>query len=325
MTDTCLPLLPNDCTPNRDESHLEPRSAQTKSQHEASDPARTSRLTENKRRYRARQKEYVADFERRLAEARAHGISATEQVQLAARQVVAENSRLRELLQLAGFDDEDIDVWAKRKHCGNGTEGADCARRRKIEQRARLCATLSAGPRDSTMEKQRIGASRKCDGGSAVGVAGNTPESKNTPSRADEPIVSPEFHESTDLDAQMATRAAASKSEASPTPRTGSCATPGADLGPCKLLSRLAKNPQSDIMQVTAHQDSADALGDRPAETEEGVECKEAYEMLMRYATSEDKMDYVARALETGCTSTGKGSCAVKKKVIWEALDGMCG
>ncbi|KAM7215266.1 hypothetical protein V8F06_009317 [Rhypophila decipiens] len=297
---------------------------QTKSQHEASDPARTSRLTENKRRYRARQKEYVADLERRLAEARAHGISATEQVQLAARQVVAENSRLRELLQLAGFDDKDIDVWAKRKHCGNVTEGADCARRRKIEQRARLCATLSAGSRDSTTEKERIGASGKCNRKSAVGVAGNTPESTNTPSRANERIVSPEFHNSTDLDAPMATRATASN-DASPTPETRGCATPSADLGPCKLLSRLAENPQSDITQLTAHQDSADALGDRPAETEEGVECKEAYEMLMRYATTEDRMDYVARALETGCTSTGKGGCAVKKKVIWEALDGMCG
>ena len=47
--------------------------------------------------------------------------------------------------------------------------------------------------------------------------------------------------------------------------------------------------------------------------------------MLMRYATSEEKMDHVARALEAGCTPTGQGGCAVRKKVVWEVLDGMCG
>ncbi|KAM7191502.1 hypothetical protein V8F33_008853 [Rhypophila sp. PSN 637] len=292
-------------------SHLEPRRAQTRSQHEASDTARTSRLTENKRRYRARQKEYVADLERRLADARAQGINATEQVQLAAYQVVAENSRLRELLQLAGFDNDDIGVWAKREHCGNSAEGSDCARRRKIEQRARLCATSSLDPGDPAKEKEITGASRRCNRKSGAGVPGTTPEKIDTPSHTnDETIGALGFHKSTDLNSHMATGATSSKSEAAATVQTESCAARGKGLGPCKLLSRLAEDPQEDIT---------------PAETEEGVECKEAYEMLMRYAAFEDKMDYVARALETGCTSTGKGGCAVKKRVIWEALDGMCG
>ena len=69
--------------------------------------AKTSRMTENKRRYRARRKEYVSDLERRLAEAREQGVNATMEVQSAARKVVEENGRLRELLRLAGFADEE--------------------------------------------------------------------------------------------------------------------------------------------------------------------------------------------------------------------------
>ncbi|KAH8656300.1 hypothetical protein BGZ61DRAFT_309996, partial [Ilyonectria robusta] len=64
---------------------------------------------ENKRRYRARRKEYVADLERMLKEARERGVQATKEVQLAAQQVVQENARLRELLGLAGFSHEDVD------------------------------------------------------------------------------------------------------------------------------------------------------------------------------------------------------------------------
>ncbi|EEU33635.1 uncharacterized protein NECHADRAFT_19942, partial [Fusarium vanettenii 77-13-4] len=64
---------------------------------------------ENKRRYRARRKEYVSDLERRLAEAREQGVKATTEVQSAARKVVEENGQLRDLLRLAGFADEDID------------------------------------------------------------------------------------------------------------------------------------------------------------------------------------------------------------------------
>jgi hypothetical protein len=95
-------------------------------------------------------------------------------------------------------------------------------------------------------------------------------------------------------------------------------------IPPCKLLSLLAENPNADITQL-AVRPAPDPLRDTTL-AEGDVECGKAYEMLMRYATSEEKMDYVARALEAGCTSTGKGgACAVKKEVLWEALDGMCG
>lgn len=289
-----------------------------------SDATRTSRLTENKRRYRARQKEYVADLERRLAEARVQGINATTQVQLAARKVVAENGRIRELLRLAGFADEDIDVWAKPNHGGNKADGADCTRRREIEQKARLCATFAAGHKGLAMEGEKTGPSRKTNRKKEIGAAVNTPESTDTPSSVDELVVAPGSHKSSDSDAGMATCPTPATNEARTAAQAETSASRGGGVRPCKLLSLLAENPTADITQVTAHLSSVD-LPQGTALGEGGVECGKAYEMLMRYATSEEKMDYVARALETGCTSTGKGVCAVKKKVIWEALDGICG
>lgn len=58
----------------------------------------------------------------------------------------------------------------------------------------------------------------------------------------------------------------------------------------------------------------------------DGVECSEAYRMLMQYATSEEKLDTISRALDEGCT-VNKGSgggCRVRNKVIWRALDDIC-
>ncbi|KAK4139371.1 uncharacterized protein C8A04DRAFT_40785 [Dichotomopilus funicola] len=311
-------------TPDHDggEFHRKPKRMR---QSQMSDATRTSRLTENKRRYRARQKEYVADLERRLAEARVQGINATTEVQLAARKVVSENGRLWELLRLAGFADEDIDVWAKREH-GGMPEETGCTRRREVEQKARLCATLVAGHKRSTMEGEKPGPSRKNGRKREMRVVENTPESADTPSSTSEPAVTPRPFTSSGSDAEMATCPAPATGEppAAAQSQPEGCASLGGEVKPCKLLSLLAENPTADITQVSALPSSVDP----PQGTVHGegdVECGKAYEMLMRYATSEEKMDYVARALETGCSSTGKGACAVKKKVIWEALDGMCG
>ncbi|KAK4112656.1 hypothetical protein N656DRAFT_708738 [Canariomyces notabilis] len=239
------------------------------------DAARTSRLTENKRRYRARRKEYVADLERRLEEMRVQGINATAQVQLAARKVVAENGRLRELLQLAGFTAEDIDLWAKSEH---------------------------ADYKGLAMQRENAASPQKDEGKRRIKTAGTLPGCTGTSSNAMEPVVTPKSHQSPHSMAETAT-----------------CPSP------CKLLSLLAENPSADITQVTAHPRSIDPPAATTQDEGGDVECGKAYEMLMQYATSEKKMDYIARALEAGCTPTKPGACAVKKKVIWEALDNMCG
>ncbi|KAH7201468.1 hypothetical protein DER44DRAFT_670535 [Fusarium oxysporum] len=275
---------------------------------QTSGSARTSRLTENKRRYRARRKEYVSDLERRLAEAREQGIKATTEVQLAARKVVVENGQLRDLLRLAGFADEDINVWTRREPGGDDANGANCARRREIERMARLCISLSS----------------KTDGKEELDQAGNISESTDIPSIPDEPLDSePNPSNCPDFDTTTACPAPeTSEAPAAAQVQTQTCHDK--QSMPCKLLSRLAENPATDITQVPVPPGSVDPPQD--ATYHEGdVECGKAYEMLMRYATSEEKMDTIAQALEGGCTSTGKGRCVVKKNTIWKALDSMCG
>jgi hypothetical protein len=53
----------------------------------------------------------------------------------------------------------------------------------------------------------------------------------------------------------------------------------------------------------------------------DGVECSKAYKMLIHYATSEEKMDDIAKALETGCTPMKGGGCKVKSSTILRTLD----
>ncbi|KAF9776215.1 hypothetical protein IL306_005640 [Fusarium sp. DS 682] len=284
--------------------------------------ANTSRLTENKRRYRARRKEYVSDLERRLAEAREQGIKATTEVQLAARKVVTENGQLRDLLRLAGFTDEDINVWTRREPGGGDANGVNCARRREVERMARLRAAFASGRGGGSIEEEKISFSSKTDAKGEIGQAGDISESTGIPSFPNQPLDSkPSPSNCTDFDTPTACPTPeTSEVHATAQPQTQTCHDKQSK--PCKLLSRLAENPATDITQVTVPPESAGPLEDA---TEGDVECGRAYEMLMRYATSEEKMDAVAQALEGGCTSTGKGRCVVKKKAIWEALDSMCG
>jgi hypothetical protein len=71
-------------------------------------------LRDNKRRFRSRRKEYVADLERSLRELRQQGVQATKEVQLSARRVAQENVLLRDLLRQQGVDDNVVDSWIQR-------------------------------------------------------------------------------------------------------------------------------------------------------------------------------------------------------------------
>jgi hypothetical protein len=238
----------------------------------------------------------------------------------------AENGRLRELLRLAGFVDEDIDVWTKREHCENKTDRTDrtvCTRRGDIEQKARLCAAFTAGYKGLAVEEEMARPSRRNKRQREIGAAGNIPESADTRSNTQDPLVEPGSSQSLDADATTAEWPTPATSEAPTDTQAGTCVSPNREVRPCQLLSLLAENPNADITQVPVHPSSVDPL--QGTAHHEDVVCGKAYEMLVRYATSEEKMDYISRTLEAGCTSTGQGGCAVKKKVIWEALDSMCG
>ncbi|KAL8367169.1 hypothetical protein RB599_010257 [Gaeumannomyces hyphopodioides] len=78
------------------------------------DTERAVRLRNNKRRHRLRKREYVVDLEQRLAKAHADGIQATKEVQAAARRVVWENSRLRQILHDQGLSSDAIDSLIHR-------------------------------------------------------------------------------------------------------------------------------------------------------------------------------------------------------------------
>jgi hypothetical protein len=87
---------------------------------------------------------------------------------------------------------------------------------------------------------------------------------------------------------------------------------------PCKLISRLAEDPNTDITQILV----ADQETDQPAPID-GVECSKAYRMLMQFGTTEEKLDKISQALEEGCTvNEGPyGGCRVRNTIIWRAID----
>jgi hypothetical protein len=89
---------------------------------------------------------------------------------------------------------------------------------------------------------------------------------------------------------------------------------------PCQLATQLASNGNADIARSAF---DVDVDGSIESNEVDGVECSKAYQMLARFATTEDKLNVVARALEDGCSSVDgkKGRCKVKKEYIWKALD----
>jgi hypothetical protein len=91
-----------------------------------------------------------------------------------------------------------------------------------------------------------------------------------------------------------------------------------ARTAPCKLISRLVENPSTDITQVPLD----DYEADKSAPTD-GVECSKAYKLLMQFATTEEKLDTISRALEDGCTGNEgpRSGCRVRNEMIWKAID----
>lgn len=71
---------------------------------------------------------------------------------------------------------------------------------------------------------------------------------------------------------------------------------------PCKVITHLAENPSTNVTQMPVKAD-----GETDCSNPDRVECSKAYRMLMQYATSEEKLDTISRALEEGCVAN-KGS-----------------
>ncbi|KAK3681378.1 hypothetical protein B0T22DRAFT_540249 [Podospora appendiculata] len=332
---------PHHIPPLQSMSHQKPQTSNS--------DTKTLRLTENKRRYRARRKEYISDLETKLAEARAQGVQATKEVQLAAQQVVLENGRLRGLLQLVGFTDAEIDGWRAGcdVHGGDDLNASSCDQQLHLQvtQKAQQCATALAA------SHCQGSADRKCM--TAPGDSEVASENKKGPVQMTDKL----DYASTNDGSRPKAFYPSPNSEAettNPLPTTGVVTTRREDDGPvleaentrsshtsrndnlnrqtvpsCKILTRLAENPAADITQVpitsTPNRDEEENQDADAPHGEDGIKCRKAYDMLIQYATTEEKMDTVARVLESGCTENGKGGCAVRSKIILQALDDICG
>jgi hypothetical protein len=181
---------------------------------------------------------------------------------------------------------------------------------RQIEEQARRCAAIGHLQREPPMD-QSFCNRRTLNNGSVDSNIPGTPVTKST--------VSVQVCSDTVTTTQCEPPIVG---DYPPAPYTHSVTNQR--LPPCKLLSRLAENPAADITQV-ARVTSEENHVPNNAEQEGGVACSKAYEMLMRYATSDERIDYIAQALEAGCSANGKGECSVKSDVVLQALDGICG
>jgi hypothetical protein len=95
--------------------------------------------------------------------------------------------------------------------------------------------------------------------------------------------------------------------------------TPEILLAPCQLMTILESDPSADITQTSVGDDGKGGGGTN------GVECSRARQMLLPFATTREKLDEIAEALEKGCTKNAKGGgCRVKTDVMWKTLDRVC-
>ncbi|OCK98352.1 uncharacterized protein K441DRAFT_604248 [Cenococcum geophilum 1.58] len=209
---------------------------------------RASRVRDNKRRHRARQKEYILDLKRRVAETREQGVYAMKEVQLAAQRVTRENAKLRDLLRRTGYTDDTINAWVREDRCLYGAERHQLVLELTSEKSVQKVVSAYKSQRERKLKARNI--SVKEGKPVLMKIAG----------------------------------------------------------APCKLLTLLAKNPATNIIKPE------DCSSD-------SIECSTAYKILMQYATSDEKMDKIAAALESGCTLSAAGGCKVKKSVVWTVLD----
>jgi hypothetical protein len=247
-----------------------------------------------------------------VAEAREQGVQVTKEVQLAAQRVTRENAKLRDLLRRTGYTDDAIDVWVREDRCLHGAERHQLVLKSTSEKSVQKVASACESQRGRKLEARNISVKE----GEPVLI--KTSESGECLTKAS-PLV----------------QSRNKKSEVSPTQVSAAICTkssfppqyPDSAGAPCKLLTLLAKNPAADITQVplSTESDNQPCKIGKPEDcSSDGIECSTAYKMLMQYATSDEKMDKIAAALESGCTPSAAGGCKVKKSMVWTVLDEEC-
>lgn len=124
------------------------------------DRSRIVRLRENKRRSRARQKEYVQQLERRCQEYEQAHVQATVEMQAAARKVAGENRLLRDLLNKLGQNDDSIDEWLESNRGAEDSRTLNLPPRRRSESSATAMNTSGSHQGEGLLGLQHDTSSR---------------------------------------------------------------------------------------------------------------------------------------------------------------------
>lgn len=77
------------------------------------------------------------------------------------------------------------------------------------------------------------------------------------------------------------------------------------------------ETPSVDLRRIQIPEDSRNGI----AQTADGVKCSQAYETLVQYATTDDRLEHMAVAREKGCVKGPGGRCRVKNKTMFRTLD----
>ncbi|EPE26799.1 hypothetical protein GLAREA_02713 [Glarea lozoyensis ATCC 20868] len=222
-------------------------------QSNCTDDLQLTRLRDNKRRSRQRKRDYTASLETKLQELQSRGVQASQEVQLAARKVVAENARLRALLRHVHVNEKMIETWSPNDDVTSGSPFLPTEPTAVQKEHTLSCP----GVRQSSCSRKELDKKGGCQ----------------------------------DID------------------KTTNLVIPH-----CKVLTRLAQDPSTDVTQSMQEDDMIE-------EESGGVECSRAHAMLMQFATTEEKLDVVSEALEQGCVGKKGGGCKVLNEALWKAMD----
>ncbi|GAB7366906.1 hypothetical protein MBLNU230_g1459t1 [Neophaeotheca triangularis] len=98
--------------------------AMSSDQEHAIKTSNLARIRDNQRRSRARRKEYLSELENKYRVCEQTGVEASAEIQAAARRVVAENRRLKQLLKEHGVGDAEIEALGNGEEMGAGSVSA---------------------------------------------------------------------------------------------------------------------------------------------------------------------------------------------------------
>ncbi|WEW55080.1 hypothetical protein PRK78_000508 [Emydomyces testavorans] len=255
---------------------------------ESAQKLRTIRHKENKRRYRARQREYVESLQQRLADARDQQVAGMREVQQAGQKVANDNSRLRTLLRFIGVQDAVVESWL------HGVETP--ARLLRICDASSSCSLISKPTNPSDVSTK---STQTCADLQLV----LSPDGSYPNDTALEPVIS-KPSENTISSLELGSLHHESPSSASETPHGSR---------PCMSVPHILNQPNTESQGVSDLVPGGMVNGD--------IECSRAQRLILPFATTSDKVDAISTKLKEGCVSDGCGGCKVKANVMWEALD----